>query len=177
MALQVGLNSYVSVVEADSYFADRLFADAWNNATPQQKEQALVTACRSLERQIWIGSKKVTDQPMQFPRRYQFQIHDIWRQWFQNNIVDEFETLYVEGASWWADVDVPQPIKDAQYEEALAMLERLGDARTKLQRAGVKEMWMGNLREFYESGSARGLLSIEAREMVRPWLKGAVSII
>ena len=180
VGLAVGQNSYVDISYADGYFGNRLFADTWINSDGPTKEKTLITACKALERQFWIGSKKVTDQPMQFPRRYSYQIHDIWRQWFQNNINDMFETLYVEGSSWWADVDVPQTIMDAQCEEALAMLERLGSTRTKLQRQGVKEFIAGNVREYFDpalGGSYRGLMSLEAREMLRPWLSGGVSII
>jgi hypothetical protein len=175
--LVVNQNSYVDTDYADSYFTDRLFADAWSNATQTQKEQALVMATRAIDRQILVGAKKLDDQPLQFPRRYPFRIHDIWRKWFQFNITDQWETLYVEGASWWADVDVPEIVKQAECEEALALLERGGDSRTKLQKAGVRRFTFSrSTAEEYAPGSGKGLLSVEAREILRLWLAGSVQM-
>jgi len=68
MALVKGTNSYVTVAEADSYFADRLDVDAWNTADSATKAQALVTASAVLEEQPWAGVVVDVDQPMAFPR-------------------------------------------------------------------------------------------------------------
>ncbi len=176
MALVVGQNSYVDTVTADAYFANRLFADIWTSATVPQKEQALIMASRAIDRQVLIGAKKTDSQSLQFPRRYLFRVHDIWRRWFQENITDQWETLYVEGASWWAETDVPQAVKDATCEEALALLERGNSQRRKLQQEGVLSVNIGNLHENYAPGSGRGLLSQEARELLRQYLAGAVGI-
>ena len=54
MALQVNINSFVSVVTADNYFADRLNKDAWDNAI--NKDEALVTATRILNQLNWNGT-------------------------------------------------------------------------------------------------------------------------
>ena len=42
-------NSFVSVDDGDSYFADRLHADEWSGATADIKADALLTAYRSLQ--------------------------------------------------------------------------------------------------------------------------------
>jgi hypothetical protein len=186
--LIVGTNSYIAVADALTYFDNRLFADAWTTATPDQQAQSLVMATRAIDRQPLMGRKKSFDtdandnplQALEFPRAYSYQIHDIWRGWFKTAIEDEFETLYVEGASMWADVNVPQSVLDATCEEALALLAFGGDARMNLRKAGVTQYRLGrNLQETYDPtiGSGRRLLSIEAREIMTPWLAGAVSII
>lgn len=188
MALQVGVNSYTDVATAEAYFEDRLFTDAWTQATDVQKAQALVMATRAIDRQPLVGRKKNWDQGangvdvqlLQFPRAYPLQIHDIWRKWFESNITDAFETLYVEGASLWADTGVPQKVIDATCEEALALLQFGGDQRMNLRKAGVSQYRIGrNLQETYDPvvGSGRRLLSVEAREILAPWLAGAVNII
>lgn len=176
MALVVGQNSYIDVATANTYFTNRLFSDTWTNATTTQKEQALIMATRAIDRQVFIGAKKTDSQPLQFPRRYPFRMHDIWRKWFQENITDQWETLYVEGVSWWAETDVPQTVKDACCEEALALLERGNSQRRKLQQEGVMSVNVGNLSETYAPGSGRGLLSQEAKELLRMYLAGAVRI-
>ena len=43
-----GYNSFVSVDDADSYFADRLHVDDWTGATDEIKQDALMTSYRSL---------------------------------------------------------------------------------------------------------------------------------
>lgn len=77
----------------------------------------------------------------------------------------------------YPDEDVPQAVKDACCEEALALLERGNSQRRKLQAEGVVSMSIGGLSETYAVGSGRGLLSQEAKELLRPWLLGAVNII
>lgn len=77
----------------------------------------------------------------------------------------------------YPDTEIPQAVKDACCEEALALLERGDSQRRKLQVEGVVSMNIGGLSETYAVGSGRGLLSQEAKELLRPWLLGAVNII
>ncbi len=57
------------VTDGDQYFAARLGAGAWTAATTLQKQQALVTSQRELDRRlIWEGTKTVSSQALQFPR-------------------------------------------------------------------------------------------------------------
>jgi hypothetical protein len=67
MALAKGTNSYVTRLEADAYFADRLDIDAWTSATESQKDQALVTATSVLDNIEWTGTAP-EDQFLAFPR-------------------------------------------------------------------------------------------------------------
>jgi len=68
MALQKGVNSYVTVEEADAYFADRLDVAAWTGASVEQKPQALVTATKMLDDLDWTGYVVSESQPLAFPR-------------------------------------------------------------------------------------------------------------
>lgn len=68
MALQKGVNSYVTVDEADTYFADRLDVAAWTGASEEQKPQALVTATKMLDDLDWTGYVVSESQPLAFPR-------------------------------------------------------------------------------------------------------------
>jgi hypothetical protein len=51
MALTVGVNSWVTVAEADTYLADKWGASDWATLTNPQKESLLISAYR------WIQSK------------------------------------------------------------------------------------------------------------------------
>jgi hypothetical protein len=74
------------------------------------------------------------------------------------------------------DAEVPEAVKEACCEEALAILESGNSQRRKLQQEGVQYFSLGNMSETYVAGASRGLLSQEARELLRPWLLGAVMI-
>jgi hypothetical protein len=68
MALSKGTNSYVTATEADGYFENRLDVAAWNDATDDQKEQALVTATMLLDEMNWTGVAVDESQSLAFPR-------------------------------------------------------------------------------------------------------------
>ena len=74
------------------------------------------------------------------------------------------------------DTEVPEAVKEACCEEALALLERGNSQRRKLQQEGVQSFALGNMSETYITGASLGLLSQEAKELLRPWLLGGVLI-
>ena len=76
----------------------------------------------------------------------------------------------------YPDTEVPEAVKEACCEEALALLERGNSQRWKLQQEGVQSFTLGNMSETYIAGAGRGMLSQEAKELLRPWLLGGVFI-
>ena len=76
----------------------------------------------------------------------------------------------------YPDKEIPEAVKEACCEEALALLERGNSQRRKLQQEGVQSFTLGNMSETYAAGAGKGLLSQEAKELLRPWLIGAVMI-
>jgi len=76
----------------------------------------------------------------------------------------------------YPDKEIPEAVKEACCEEALALLERGNSQRRKLQQEGVQSFTLGNMSESYAAGAGKGLLSQEAKELLRPWLIGAVMI-
>ena len=74
------------------------------------------------------------------------------------------------------DTEIPAAVKEACCEEALAILERGNSQRRKLQQEGVQSFTLGNMSESYAAGAGKGLLSQEAKELLRPWLLGAVNV-
>jgi len=77
----------------------------------------------------------------------------------------------------YPDEEVPETVKEACCEIALALLERGNSQRHKLQQEGVQSFTLGNMSETYAPGAGHGLLSQEAKELLRPWLLGGVNII
>ena len=77
----------------------------------------------------------------------------------------------------YPDTEIPEAVKEACCEEALALLESGNSQRRKLQQEGVQSFTLGNMSETYIAGAGRGMLSQEAKELLRPWLLGGVNII
>jgi hypothetical protein len=76
----------------------------------------------------------------------------------------------------YPDTEIPVAVKEACCEEALAILERGNSQRRRLQQEGVQSFSLGNMSETFAAGAGKGLLSQEAKELLRPWLIGAVMI-
>jgi hypothetical protein len=72
MALVKGTNSYVTVAEADAYFADYLDTEAWDAADVLKKTKALVSATRCLDVLAWSGTAVSESQPLAFPRDIEY---------------------------------------------------------------------------------------------------------
>jgi hypothetical protein len=68
MALTKDVNSYATVGEADSYFADKLDVAAWDAADATAKAKSLVTATSLLEGMNWGGVAVSESQALSFPR-------------------------------------------------------------------------------------------------------------
>ena len=63
-----GLGNADPVQDADDYLAAKL-GSTWSTATTLQKQQAIVTAARMLDRAVkWSGSKTVSTQVLAWPR-------------------------------------------------------------------------------------------------------------
>ena len=100
--IEVNVNSYVSLEEANTYFSERLGADYWSTLEDEQKEKALITATKKIDRLPFIGYKQNPAQPLQFPRFY------------YNSCCCNLQIA-----------DIPQQLKDAVCEEALTELQFL----------------------------------------------------
>lgn len=104
MTITVGEDSYASVAEADTYWAQRN-SDTWSNATAAQKEAGLREATQYLDGTYdWIGFLRSDTQPLAWPRTFARITHGPFRGKY---ITDDF----------------PKALKDATCElahEALA---------------------------------------------------------
>lgn len=155
MALNVGQNTYVTTTEANEYFDGKLYADEWNRADETTKEKALKEACRRINRLAFKGEKVVEAQLLAFPRKMPI-----------------FNRIGVIGFT--DDTGIPEEVKAAQCEEALALLRYGNNARTKAQEQNVIRVSFGEISEEYRTNLK--LLSKEALEILKPYLAGVVAI-
>jgi hypothetical protein len=172
MAIQVGINSYVDIEYANGYFAGRLYADEWGNADTATKEKALLTACRRIERLQFKGIKADPEnQILQFPRALPSVGMPLYPRERQFNF--DYALAYI------VQEKVPEEVKQAQCEEALALLKYGNNTRARLQEQGVIRVDFGSVSEEYDRNRSRTgiLFSREAYELLKPYLAGAVAIV
>jgi hypothetical protein len=73
MALILNENSYITVIDADAFFADSIYFEQWDALTADQKSRGLITATSILDKSyIWNGWKTDETQFLEWPR------DDIW---------------------------------------------------------------------------------------------------
>lgn len=177
MAITVGTDTYISLADATTYVGSNYVTTsaeyvAWAALSDAQKELYLKKAQKKIDRLYLRGIKAVSTQTLEFPRAIRT---DYSRENFPlvNITMD---------ANWVIETSVAQRVKDAQVEEALALLVQGSTAtkRQQLQNQGVKSFSLGNLTENYGTATkANGttkLLSVDAQELLRYYLIGAVDI-
>jgi hypothetical protein len=62
------MTQYVTTVEAQAYFDDRINSQTWYNAEPVEQNRALKTATKYIDKLNFAGSKTDDAQENQFPR-------------------------------------------------------------------------------------------------------------
>jgi hypothetical protein len=137
-------NSYVTLAEAEAYFAGRLHTGPWMSASQTDRERALLMAARALERLSWHGQRASSVQTLSWPRI---------------------------GAPGAKDGAVPPVVREAQCEEALAWLTPALVRRRVLRLAGVTAAQTGPAREGYHPAGDEPLLSAEARLLLVGWVR------
>lgn len=147
-------NSFVELGEASAYFTTRLGGAAWP-ADAESQAIALITAARSLNAQVYRGSKTSPEQALPFPRL------GIW-----------------EGGQPIPSDGVPRFAKEAQMEEALALyLASQTNTADPLKATGLEpfsQLQVGDInltmRDPGTNDASRNLLSPHAYRLLRPYL-------
>ena len=141
---------YISVADANSYFANRLHKLAWNEATSDSKGIALAEATERIDRLRFTGWPVEDDQANEFPRYYD----------------------YAEGAE--GDEEVPEDIEKATAEVALALLDGV-DPEFEFENLNVSSNAYSSVRtsrntQLTPAHTAAGIPSVLAWRYLLPWL-------
>ncbi len=124
-------NSYVTLAEANSYFETSPDDSTWTNKTDDQKNRALISACRWIDSLNFYGDRCDQGQALKWPRN--------------NFEVDDVEL---------ACTLIPAKIKYAQYELARALANDTDAMTGNTGTEGVaKEVEMGDLKVKYNEAS------------------------
>lgn len=149
-------NSYILLADADAYFATRLGATKWNDAAPEIKKAALITAARRINAEIYRGTRVSSTQTLAFPR-----------------------TGIYNGGVAIDPSSNPSFVIEAQCEEALALLTAAGadgdvDPHAATGLEAFKALGVGDirldLRDPTPDDPSRTLASAEAYRLLRPYL-------
>lgn len=117
-------NSYVSLSAFTTYCEQRLSVSAFDGAEPDDKIRALLMAAKQLDREDWLGERVTTTQALSWPRcGAPKQDADSW-------------------GTYYLTTEIPQAVKDAQCELALAYLGGYG---TSTGNGGITEFSVDGL--------------------------------
>ena len=144
MALLSNVIKYGNVAYADH---DVTFLYGGVDPYVAPKLPCLCEATRKIDGLNLFGKKKVATQVNQFPRIY----------------TKPDGTDYTETA-------VPEDVKIACCEEALAILKYGNTSRYKLKTEGVTNFTIGSISETFESAKRPELLSMEAARIMKKYL-------
>ena len=146
MALNLGVNSFVSSAEADTYFTDRIYSDIWFAGTTTDQDLALVTASGILDRLTYLGTATpTTSYPLSFPRDMVF---------YDSKFGDKIELNDDRTNS--DPGTIPQAIKDATCELALHLLNNISTlADNENGQYPVKDLTLGSVRMTFDTANPR----------------------
>ena len=138
-------NSYVTVAEADAYFATSFGRTAWGSASDANKEIVLIESTRLLDLLVsWKGYVKSDTQALRWPRTY----------------VPNIDGRYI------SDSIVPKDVKNAVFELAYSLLSNGGFQASENELAKVK---VGPVSiDFSDTVKSNGLPKM-VRDMIARW--------
>jgi DnaT-like ssDNA binding protein len=116
-------NTFVAIDEAENFLDAKVYARAWSNASDDDKKRALLTAAERLDRENWLGNRVTAEQRLAWPR---IDVQKV------DPVGSGFGGFYGHSWGWgygevYRSDEIPQPVKDAQCELALAYLEDFDD--------------------------------------------------
>lgn len=150
--ITVGIDTYTTVAEADTYFASTLKDAIWTALGTPVKEICLKTACRKMETLPYTGVKTISTQLLEFPRCY------------TNSL---YNSDYIFNPS--AD-GTPQDIKNAQSELALWLYQNQNNQALNAQEIGIKSMSLGGESYSFE-GTAGNILCVDCNDYLNKWIR------
>ena len=148
-------NSYATVNEANAFFANRLKANIWSDASYEDRRKALIEATQRIERLNFVGEKVDSLQKLQFPRKNVF-------------VVSSTETVTTQ------DTLIPADIKIASYLIAYKLLDEVETDvevdNLAMVSGGYHQAKAQYDRSFVQEHIRNGIPSFEAWTYLKPYL-------
>lgn len=169
-------NSYVTVAAARTYFDDRLHGQTFREASEDDQTRALIQAASRLNDVYWNGSRVISTQALAWPRYGVIKRDGVGFGSSDNYALASPRSgygIYGSGIGEFFDsTTIPQFVKDAQCELALAYLEGFADGggsrMTKVSQDGLA----------YEKEYAQPLGALPERvvRLISPYIQGSVKV-
>ncbi len=141
-------NSYVTLAEANTYFETAPEESTWDDKSDDQKNRALISACRWIDTLNFLGDRCDNDQALKWPRN--------------NYHVDNVELVCTA---------IPKEIKYAQYELARALANDTDVITGNKGTDGTyEEVKLGDIEVKYNTDS-QGVGTVNNVFDVYPWLQ------
>lgn len=141
------MTAYATVAEADAYFVTRLYADVWVNSTSQNKQKALATAARIIDRLNFQGEKhSVYETRLSLLGTADTAVCLTDDQYAALMVADAEQELQFPRGS---DTEPPNDVKIASYEIAYALLDGV-DPDIEFQDQGVVSQGYSSVRTTYD---------------------------
>lgn len=127
-------NAYLTVAEADAYFAERLHAGAWAAASTADKEAALIQATRVIDARLCFrGAAADGVQALKWPRT---------------------GLVTMNGFALAGD-SIPDQLKDAVCELALTLLSGDATLESEVVAQGITRVKAGSVELGFDAAKAK----------------------
>lgn len=141
-------NSYVTLGEANDYFAARTPSGDWDEASEEERKRALVSATVRIDQEDFDGHRTKSEQALRWPRAW---------------IVDP------DGWSIQSD-EIPERVKRAQMEMAYALLSD-SDLLAETGLDAFTAASVGPVSVTMDRAHRPGRLPEQVRRELAPWLR------
>lgn len=178
MELQVGINTYATVEEADNYIASHYLSSnsarqSWEALTDEDKKAALLRSCVALNALKYNGRRKVAGQKLEFPRTSSQGVAGVFYQPVFNPAYDQGLAGYSATSSDGLDKAVMAQIENALWYVALDPQVTDG---AKITVRGLTSKKAGPISENYGQTSVQaqeGIYTKQVYAILSEWLSNS----
>lgn len=161
------MTAYVTLAEADTYHASRLFRELWANTAAGEREKALLAASEHIDRLNFIGVKHAAYVQMQATP------HD-------RDAILEASATQERQFPRGSDTEVPDDIKIACYEQAFQLVDGR-DPDMEFEQLTTQSEGISSVRRTYGRSYAQehllhGIVSPLAWRYLKPYLRDGQNI-
>ena len=138
-------NSFITVAEADAYWATNLYPTTWESATTANKEKALKMATRILdEKCAWVGTRATSAQALG---------------WGRTDVVYDGITV--------SSTTMPIQISNATAQFAGDLL--VSNLTANAEGKGLNSLKVGDITLDFDKNDTAGVMPEIVQEMLRGW--------
>lgn len=177
MALTFGVDSYVTLEEAEKFIADTHLSTSdlvvkWNCLSDLDKEVMLRTSCRDINNLKFDGRRLRVGQKLEFPRVITYPVGYAYRlfvgQYADNGLVD----------GNYSDDGGLSKVKEAQVENAIyhSYLDDTVNKQVGVNIKGITSKKAGPIAESYDinnrynKNALKGIYTDKVYSLLTPWL-------